>query len=254
MRLTSPWKRTSLTANRPPGLSTRKASASTRSLSVERLITQLLMITSTEASGSGMLSISPLRNSTLSTPALRWFVARQSEHLVGHVEAVGLAGGADATSRQQDVDAAAAAEVEDDLARVADRRARSGCRSRGWRGPPRPADRWSRRRRRGRARARPAARLRSPSRSCTARASPGRDRALGVVLADLLLQAFVCRRVAHPGSLLREAHQLLSIQQYIKKSWCQLPPPLPAARYRRTATPAQMNSTTPNGQAPERNP
>ena len=36
-------------------------------------MTQLEMITSTELSGSGIASISPLRNSTLSTPAFRWF-------------------------------------------------------------------------------------------------------------------------------------------------------------------------------------
>ena len=34
-------------------------------------MTQFEMITSTELSGSGMFSISPLRNSTLSAPALR---------------------------------------------------------------------------------------------------------------------------------------------------------------------------------------
>src|SRR5438105_3287606 len=69
---TSPRTTTSDTANRPPGLSTRNASVSTRSLSPERLITQLEMMTSTLTSGSGMCSISPLRNSTLSMPALRW--------------------------------------------------------------------------------------------------------------------------------------------------------------------------------------
>ena len=68
---TSPRMTTSETANRPPGLSTRKASRKTRSLSAERLMTQLEMITSTELSGSGMFSISPFRNSTFSTPALR---------------------------------------------------------------------------------------------------------------------------------------------------------------------------------------
>ena len=36
-------------------------------------MTQFEMTTSTEPSGSGMLSISPLRNSTLPTPAFRWF-------------------------------------------------------------------------------------------------------------------------------------------------------------------------------------
>ncbi len=36
-------------------------------------MTQLEMITSTDASGSGIASISPLRNSTFATPALLWF-------------------------------------------------------------------------------------------------------------------------------------------------------------------------------------
>ena len=36
-------------------------------------MTQLLMTTSTEASGRGIVSISPLRNSTLVAPAFSWF-------------------------------------------------------------------------------------------------------------------------------------------------------------------------------------
>ena len=47
---------TSETANRPPGRSTRAASAMTLGLSPERLITQLEMTTSTLASGSGTSS------------------------------------------------------------------------------------------------------------------------------------------------------------------------------------------------------
>src|SRR6476661_3457308 len=70
---TSPCTTTSETASRPPGLSTRKASLSTRSLSAERLMTQLEMITSTESAGSGISSISPRRNSTLVTPDFFWF-------------------------------------------------------------------------------------------------------------------------------------------------------------------------------------
>src|SRR5258708_15777947 len=70
---TSPRVTTSETASRPPGFSTRKASRSTASLSAERLITQFEMITSTELSGNGMCSISPLKNSTFSAPALRLF-------------------------------------------------------------------------------------------------------------------------------------------------------------------------------------
>src|SRR5215469_12131952 len=55
---------------RPPGTSTRDISASTAGLSTARLMTQLEMITSTEASGSGSASISPFRNSTFVAPAL----------------------------------------------------------------------------------------------------------------------------------------------------------------------------------------
>src|SRR4029077_601483 len=64
---------TSETASRPPGFNTRNASRSTRSLSAERLITQFEIITSTVLSGSGIFSISPLRNSTFVAPALRLF-------------------------------------------------------------------------------------------------------------------------------------------------------------------------------------
>ena len=63
---------TSDTAKRPPGRRTLAASRNTAGLSPERLITQLLMITSTESSESGTSSIVPFRNSTLSTPASRW--------------------------------------------------------------------------------------------------------------------------------------------------------------------------------------
>ena len=56
---------------RPPGRRTRKLSAKTAGRSVDRLITQLEMITSTELSGSGIASIWPSRNSTFSAPAAR---------------------------------------------------------------------------------------------------------------------------------------------------------------------------------------
>ena len=70
---TSPSTTTSDTAKRPPGFSTLKASASTRSLSDDRLITQFEMTTSTLAAGSGIDSICPFRNSTFRAPALAWF-------------------------------------------------------------------------------------------------------------------------------------------------------------------------------------
>src|SRR5688572_16484285 len=66
---TSPRTTTSETAKRPPGFSTRNASFNTLRLSADRLITQFEIITSTLLSGSGMLSISPLRNSTFVAPA-----------------------------------------------------------------------------------------------------------------------------------------------------------------------------------------
>ena len=56
-------------ASRPPGLSTLNASRITAPLSSARLMTQLEMTTSTDASGSGTSSIVPLRKVALSTPA-----------------------------------------------------------------------------------------------------------------------------------------------------------------------------------------
>jgi hypothetical protein len=53
----SSWPTRSDTPTRPPGRSTRAISANTAGLSAERLITQLEMTTSTEASGSGMASM-----------------------------------------------------------------------------------------------------------------------------------------------------------------------------------------------------
>ena len=106
------------TAKRPPGLSTRKASRSTRSLAAERLITQFEMMTSTVLSGSGMFSIWPFKNSTFSTPALRLFSLARASIPSVNIETVGLACGSDASGREQDVDPAARAEVEDGLARV----------------------------------------------------------------------------------------------------------------------------------------
>jgi len=69
MRLRSPSTR----ARGPLDFRTLRASRKTRSLSAERLMTQFEMTTSTLLSGSGIWSISPLRNSTFSTPALRLF-------------------------------------------------------------------------------------------------------------------------------------------------------------------------------------
>ena len=61
---------------------------------------------------------------------LALILSRQRQHLVGHVEAVGLARRTDAPGRQQHVDAAARAEVEHGLAGFQLAPAPSDCRSR----------------------------------------------------------------------------------------------------------------------------
>ena len=107
---------TSLTPIRPPGLRTRAISRNTAGLSEARLMTQLLMTTSTLASSSGRASIVPLRNSTFVGAGVGGVAPGEGEHLVGHVDADRATGRADATRGEQDVDAAARAEVEDGLA------------------------------------------------------------------------------------------------------------------------------------------
>ena len=98
--------------SRPPGRRTRKHSANTAGRSVDRLITQLEMITSTEPSGSGIASIWPRRNSAFCAPACARVGPGQVQHLLGHVQAVRLPGRADPAGRQQHVDAAAGAQVQ----------------------------------------------------------------------------------------------------------------------------------------------
>ena len=115
---TSPRTTTSETAKRPPGFRTRKASRSTRSLSAERLITQLEMMTSTELSGSGNVFDFALEKLDVLDSGLALVLAREGQHLIGHVETVGFAGGADAPGGKQHVDAAAGAEIEHRLAGV----------------------------------------------------------------------------------------------------------------------------------------
>ena len=74
----SPRNTMSETAKRPPGLRTRNASEITLGLSVERLMTQLEITTSTWSSGSGISSMWPLRNSTFSAPASALFFSASS--------------------------------------------------------------------------------------------------------------------------------------------------------------------------------
>ena len=63
-----------------------------------------------------MLSMWPRRNSTFVAPARALFAFASVEHVVGHVEAVRLARRTNALGGEQDVDAAARAEVEHRLA------------------------------------------------------------------------------------------------------------------------------------------
>ena len=102
---------TSLMPNRPPGRSTRAASARARGVAVDRVNTQLEMTTSTAASGSGIASRYPSRNSTLVTPDSA-ACAREVDHGRACVHADDQPVRPDPTSRQQHVQAAARAQVQ----------------------------------------------------------------------------------------------------------------------------------------------
>ena len=108
---------TSVIPIRPPGRRTRAISVRTAGLSAERLMTQLEMTTSTESAGRDRLD-QTLEEVDVGDPRLSRVLLREREHLVGHVEAVGGSGRADTLRGEDDVDAAAGAEVEHDLALV----------------------------------------------------------------------------------------------------------------------------------------
>ncbi len=112
----SPCTTTSETAKRPPGLSTRKASASTCFLSAERLITQFDMITSTRRVRQRDMLDLAAEEFGVRHAGGALILACERQHLVGHVEAVRLAGGAHAPRGEEHVDAAARAEIQDGLA------------------------------------------------------------------------------------------------------------------------------------------
>ena len=75
-------------------------------------------MTSTEASGSGIVLDAAVEELDVGGAGLGGVAAGEVEHLVGHVEPVGEAGRADPLGGQQHVDAAARAEVEHGLAGV----------------------------------------------------------------------------------------------------------------------------------------
>src|SRR6185437_13683381 len=101
----------SATANRPPGRSTRAASANTCSLRGDKLITPL-EITQSKASSyaGGRASIRPSWNSTRAQPA------SLAELLLREVHPDDPAGRADQRGRRERVHARAAAQVDDPLA------------------------------------------------------------------------------------------------------------------------------------------
>ena len=101
---------------RPPGLSTRAISVSTAGLSIERLITQFEMTTSTESAGSGICSITPLRKCTFATPASAAFCRASASISSVMSRPYATPGRADALRREDHVDPAARAEVEHRLA------------------------------------------------------------------------------------------------------------------------------------------
>ncbi len=81
-------------------------------------MTQLEMMTSTELSGSGNIFDFALQEFDVGGAGFLLVRVGERQHFVGHVEAVGLAGGADAAGGEQYVDAAAGAEIEDDFAGI----------------------------------------------------------------------------------------------------------------------------------------
>ena len=162
----------SVTPIRPPGRSTRAISRKTAGLSAARLITQLLMTTSTDAAGKGIASIVPAEELDVRRAGLGRVALGEREHLVGHIEPDGPSGRADPLGREQDVDPAARAEVEHALAfaklgdgdRVAAAQATRGRRL--------PAARIVRGRSRAPRRSCPACRCNSrPARACVAAAA-----------------------------------------------------------------------------------
>lgn len=72
---------------RPPGTSTRNISASTACLSVEKLITQLAITTSTAASASGHGFYLAIEELHVGGAGLGGVGASEHEHVLGHIDA-----------------------------------------------------------------------------------------------------------------------------------------------------------------------
>ena len=91
----------SVTANRPPGAQHPSRLAEHRGLSAERLITQLEMITSPDASRQRDLLDLPVQELDVLDAGLTLVRSRELEHLVGHVESVRFAALADALAESR---------------------------------------------------------------------------------------------------------------------------------------------------------
>ena len=99
------------TANLPPGLRTRKASEITLGLSVERLMTQLEITTSTWSFGQRDLLDVALEELHVLDSRLGLVFLGQLKHFVGHIQTVSFPSRRDPPGREQHVYAAAASEV-----------------------------------------------------------------------------------------------------------------------------------------------
>ena len=166
---------TSETANRPPGRSTRAASASTLSLVAGQVDDAVGDDHVDRRVGQRDVLDVALEELDVVDAGVRGVRARQREHLVGHVEPDRPAGRSDAAGGDEHVRPAARAEVEHGLALV---QVRHGGRARRSRATPRPrlgAHRRRRRRDRARRRQISGSPRRPPARR--RRRRPGRPRA-----------------------------------------------------------------------------
>ena len=146
---TSPRVTTSETANRPPGFKTRNASRNTRSLSRGQVDDAIGDDHIDRVVGQGDVFDFAFQKLHILDAGLALVLAGERQHFIGHIEAVGFAGRADAPRREQHVDAAAGAEIEHRFARIELRQRRGIAAAERSEYAPLPAARRFARRRRG---------------------------------------------------------------------------------------------------------
>ena len=108
----SPFVTTSDTANRPPGFSTRNASAITRSLFDGKIDDAVGDDHVDGVIGQRDVFNFALQKFDIVDSGRALVLVGERQHLIGHIEPVGFAGGADAVRGKQHVDASAGAEIE----------------------------------------------------------------------------------------------------------------------------------------------